>query len=235
MKRKLFVLFVFLFCLFTSNAAFAEEIKYAFEKGAVYSYKYSRQEHSTVKASAITPQKVSDNQLIEFTIKSVGFQDKAFILDIGNKKTSFRRYVTTNGTLAGSPAEDPSELPFFPVFPNGDWRIGTASKQRAEILTFGQKVPVQWNLTLKNVDSIKSLAYIAFEAEFKIADSNLFSRQMNLKGEIIFNLAEGVIHKADWDSTYTAKLSCKEIAVSRELWDFEKKTNHSLVMTGVQK
>lgn len=235
MKGKFLGLFVFLFCLFASNSAFAEEIKYAFTKGAIYSYKYSRQETSTVKAPALTPQRTSDNQTIEFTIKSVGFQDKAFILDIGNKKTSFRRYIASNGALAGSPAEDSSGLPFFPVFPNGYWRVGTASRQRTEILAFGQKVPVQWNITLKSVDTIKSLAYISFEAEFRISDNNFFSRRMSLKGEITFNLAEGVIHKADWESIYTAKLICKEIAISRELWDFEKKTNHSLAMTGVQK
>ena len=56
-----------------------------------------------------------------------------------------------------------------------------------------------------------------------------------LDGKVIFNLAEGVIHQADWKTNYIAKQICKEIAVSRDLWNFQKQTIHSLKLTGVER
>ena len=55
------------------------------------------------------------------------------------------------------------------------------------------------------------------------------------KGKIVFDMIEGVIHKADWSSLYKANMVNKELAITRNLWSFEKKTNHSLSMTGVEK
>ena len=235
MKNKVFFLTVFLFCIFSPINVFAEQIKYNFSKGAVYTYQYSKQDSSSVSAPIIAPRKKSDKQSIEFVIKSVGFQDNAFILDIGNKDATVRRYITSNGLLKGTPSEDRSSLPFFPSFPEGDWRIGTASKQSTEIYAFGKKIPVIWILNLKKINSINNLAYITFEANFNIAEDRFFSRSIVLNGNIIFNMAEGVIHQADWKSSYTAKQICKENSVTRNLWTFEKQSIHSLKMTGVEK
>ena len=213
----------------------AAEIKYNFSKGAVYSYTYTQQDISAAAAPIIAPKKTSDSQTIDFIIKTVGFQDNTFILDIGNQNATFRRYVSPNGSLRGAPAEDRSRLPFFIVFPDGDWKIGTSITQNNEIIAFGKKIPVKWNLTLTKVNSIRNLAEIIFETKFGVSDDKYFSRLISYKGKIVFNMAEGVIHQAEWNSDYKAKFICKEIAISRNLWSFEKKTNYSLKMTGVEK
>ena len=165
----------------------------------------------------------------------MGFQDNAFILDIGSPNATFRRYISPNGSLKGSPAEDRNRLPFFIVFPDGDWKIGTSIVQNSEVMSFGKKIPVKWTLTLTKVNTIRNLAEITFETKFGVSDDKFFSRLINYKGKIIFNTSEGVIHQAEWNSDYKAKLICKEIAISRNLWNFEKKTNYSLKMTGVEK
>ena len=104
-----------------------------------------------------------------------------------------------------------------------------------EIFAFGKKIPVKWTLTLAKVNSIRNLAEINFETKFGVSDDRFFSRLISYKGKIIFNMAEGVIHQADWSSEYKAKQICKEMAIQRNLWSFEKKTNYSLRMTGVEK
>ena len=235
MKSKVLGVASLLLCLLCRTPASAEEIKYGFTKGAVYSYKYTRENSSTMQAPSFTPQKSSDNQSLEFIIKAVGYQDNAFILDIGNSEATFRRYLSPNGVLKGSPSEDKAGLPFFITFPEGDWKIGSVSRQNTEITAFGNKIPVVWTLTLLNVDPLKNLADISFQASFGIEDNKFFSRKMALQGKMVFNMAEGVIHQANWNTKYAAKLITKEIAVTRDLWSVEKQTNHTLVMTGVQK
>ena len=217
------------------NTTDAAQIRYNFTKGAVYSYNYTQQDISAVAAPIIATRKTSDKKSVDFIIKTVGFQDNAFILDIGSQDATFRRYIAPNGSLKGAPAEDRNRLPFFMVFPEGDWKIGASINQSTEILAFGRKIPVKWVFTLKKVDSIKNLADITFETKFGVSDDKYFSRLISYKGKIVFNMAEGVIHQAEWQSDYRAKLICKEVAVSRNLWNFEKKTNYSLRMTGVEK
>lgn len=235
MKGNRLVLLLFLSLICIIYPANAERIRYNFTKGAQYSYTYTRQYLSGVTAPIIAPRKSSDSKTIDFIIKTVGFQENAFILDIGNDNATFRRYISPNGVIKGAPAEDRDTIPFFLVFPDGDWKIGTTIKQNTEISAYGKKIPVVWNLTLNKVDSIKNLAVITFVTQFGVNDDRFFSRQINYSGKIIFNLSEGVIHQADWTSVYKAKQLCKENAISRNLWSFEKQTNHSLKMTGVEK
>ena len=234
MKGKILGL-LFGLVLILNNQTNAAQIRYNFTKGAVYSYTYTQQDISAAAAPIIAPKRTSDTQKVDFIIKTVGFQDNAFILDIGNPNATFRRYIAPNGSLKGAPAEDRNRLPFFIVFPDGDWKIGSSINQNTEIQAFGKKIPVKWTLTLAKVDSIKNLAVIAFETKFGVSDDKFFSRLINYKGKIVFNMAEGVIHQAEWESDYKAKLICKEMAISRNLWSFEKKTNYTLKMTGVEK
>lgn len=235
MKNNVLRIALCLLTLFCFKPAIAEEIKYNFSNGAIYSYQYSIQSSSSANAPTLTPQKNSDKKTLDFNIKVVGFQNNAYILDIENESNTYRRYITSNGTLKGAPAEDRSLFPFFITFPEGDWRIGSSIKQNAEITTFGKPIPVIFNLTLNKIDSIKNLAEISFDTKYNISDDKFFSRTMNLNGHITFNMAEGVIHKAEWKSNYTAKQICKEKHISRDLWNFEKQTSHTLSMTGVEK
>ena len=234
MKGKILGLTIGL-VLMLFNPINAAQISYNFSKGAIYSYTYTQQDDSATVAPIIAPKKTSDVQKVDFIIKTVGFQDNTFILDIGNQNATFRRYVSPNGSLKGSPAEDRNRLPFFIVFPDGDWRVGSSVNQNTEIIAFGKKIPVVWTLTLTKVNTIRNLAEINFETKFGVSDERFFSRLISYKGKIIFNMAEGVIHQADWNSDYKAKLICKENAISRNLWNFERKTNYSLRMTGVEK
>lgn len=234
MKTK-YIIGLILFSLININCIYGDEIKYNFCNGAVYYYKYTRQDSSSVNAPVIGTKNISDSNSIDFQIKSVGFQDNAFILDIGNEQSTFRRYLLPNGDLKGSPAEDRDIFPFFIKFPESDWRIGSSIQDKDEIKAFGKDYPVIWNIKLEKVDNIRNLADIVFETKFKINDDRLFSKTMSLNGKIVFNMSEGVIHQADWNSIYTAKQICKELAITRNLWSFTKQTSHRLIMTGVDK
>ena len=234
MKGKIFGVLVLMLC-FLNHTSSGEEIKYGFTKGAIYSYSYTRQDSSKASAPVIAPQKNSDKTSFEFSVKSIGFQDNAFILDIGNSDATYRRYLSSNGALVGSPTEDQTALPFFITFPEGDWRVGSTVKLVNEVNAFGQTIPVNWNMTLASIDSLKILATINFFAIFNVPDNRNYSRKLTLQGVIVFNMAEGVVHKADWETKYSSKLINKELAITRSLWEFQKQTNHSLSLTGVQK
>ena len=235
MNKRVLCLIMFLISLFYINPTQAEVIKYNFSKGACYSYKYTRQDQSAVSAPVVTTRKTSDSQTIDFIIRVVGYQDNSFILDIGNDKATFRRYISANGDLKGAPSEDRLNFPFFLSFPNGDWKIGSSIKQNTEILAFGKKTPAVWNLVLTKVDSIRNLAEITFEVRFNFQEDRTFTKTITLDGKVIFNMAEGVIHQADWKTNYIAKQICKEIAISRDLWNFQKQTVHTLKLTGVER
>ena len=236
MKNKNYVLTTVFFLLLCTSSLFSEEIKYNFSKGAVYSYNYSRQDSSSVNAPIIGKKSSSNSQSLDFIIKTVGFLDNAFILDVGSEGATYRRYISPNGDLIGSPAEDRDVFPFFFVFPDGDWKIGKSFSKTSEVSTFGKKIPVVWNFTLKDIDSVRNIAEIEFEAKFKVANEDkLYSKAMSLNGKIFFNLAEGVIHQATWKSSYGAKQICKEMTITRSLWSFEKQSVHSLKLTGVDR
>ena len=137
MKGKILGLMIGL-VIMLSNPSNAAQIRYNFTKGAIYSYTYTQQDISAAAAPIIAPRKTSDTQKVDFIIKTVGFQDNAFILDIGSPDATFRRYVSPNGSLKGAPAEDRSRLPFFIIFPEGDWKIGSSVTQNTEIFAFGK-------------------------------------------------------------------------------------------------
>lgn len=235
MNKRNLCFVVLLLSFFCVNYIYAEEIKYDFSNGAIYSYEYIRQDVSSVNAPIIATKKNSSVEKIPFFIKTVGFQDNAFILDIGNEKATVRRYISPNGSIKGSPAEDSSIFPFFLVFPDGDWKIGTSITKKNDVVAFGKKYPVNWTYTLNKIDDARGLAEIDFKAKFDLNDDKYYSKAMTLTGQIIFNMAEGVIHQADWKSSYGSKLVCKEVSITRELWTFQKQTIHSLKMTGVEK
>lgn len=221
--------------LFGPSAIMAETLAFNYAKGAEYSYKYTRQDSSTAVAPVISPKKDSDNQTYDIKIKTVDIQNDAFILDIKSGKTTIRRYVAPNGAIKGTPTEDFSEIPFLPVLPTDDWRIGSSVTQKSTATAFGKQIPINWTLTLEKIDKDRGLAEISFSTQYSLDSDRQYSRNMIQKGKIVFDMIEGVIHKADWSSLYKANMVNKELAITRNLWSFEKQTNHSLSMTGVEK
>ncbi len=212
----------------------AVEIKYAFRKGVNYSYQYTQQ--SISKSSAFTTNTTRNVAMptANFRVKAIDFQQDAFILDIGDQNSTFRRYIKESGEIKGAPAETGRGIPFFLTFPPGDWKI-SEKRQIKKDLQFGNLVvPAVWNCMLKSVDSEKGLAEIIFAASVKLPDDQLRQKTFTLKGRALFNLPEGVIHQADWQTIYKLSFSNKEFAVTRNLWNFEQQISHSLLMTGIQ-
>ena len=235
MRKRTLYLVIFLISIFWINSIYAEEIKYNFDIGAVYSYEYNRQDNSVVKIFTGINKSSSNNQKTNFAIKVVGFQDNAFILDIGNEFNTTRRYLSKNGIIKGAPAEERSNFPFFLNFPEGDWAVGTTVNQKNEVFALGKRIPVNWEITLKSIDKERNLAEISFVASYNLPEEKIYSRNLTLNGMMIFNMAGGVIHQANWKTTYLSKLICKENAITRDLWSFQKQISHSLRMTGVEK
>ncbi len=227
-------LLILLLILALPGAARAVEIKYAFRKGATYSYQYTQQCTSKSSAFTSTSTRTVAVPATSFKVKAIDFQQNAFILDIGDQNSTFRRYIRETGEIKGAPAETGRGIPFFLTFPAGDWKI-SEKRQIKKDLQFGNLVvPSLWNCMLKSVDSEKGLAEIIFAASVKLPDDQLRQKTFSLKGRALFNLPEGVIHQADWQTTYKFSFSNKEFAVTRNLWNFEQQVSHSLLMTGIQ-
>ncbi len=233
MKLLVKSVILLLFCSLLTVAG-AVEVKYAYKKGSTYSYRYSQTISS--RSSAFTVNSTSSSTLpaYDFSVKAIDFQDGAFILDIGDKNSTYRRYVSENGEIKGAPAEAGQGIPFFLTFPTGDWKV-SEKRQVKRDLTLGNKtVPATWNMLLKSIDNDKGLAEIVFAANLSFPEDLLRQKGFSLKGRVLFNMFEGVIYQADWQTSYKFSFANKEFAVTRNLWAFEKQVSHSLAMTGIQ-
>ncbi len=228
---KIILLLALVFCCATLSAV---EIRYAFRKGHTYSYQYVQQSAGKIQTFTSSPSASQPASTDEFTIKAIDFQDGAFIVDIGNKNSTYRRYLKENGEIKGAPAESGQTIPFFMPLPEGDWKVSEKRQIKKDLNIGGKPVPAAWNLLLKSVDNEKGLAEILFAATMKLPDDRLRQKAFSLKGRLLFNLFEGVVHQADWQTAYKFTFINKEFAVTRNLWDFEKQVSHSLKMTGMQ-
>lgn len=233
MKRYLKAGLLGIFCTAAISAT-AVEIKYAFKKGNTYTYQYSQQSSGKATAFTVNSSRNTSSQPVNFSVKVIDFQDGAFILDIGNKDATFRRYVKENGEIKGAPAETGQMIPFFLSLPALDWKVSEKHQFKKDFTIGSLTVPATWNLMLKSVDNDKGTAEILFTVGMKLPDDRLRQKSFSLKGRAVFNLFEGVVHQAEWNTTYKFSFANKEIAVTRNLWDFEKQSSHSLLMTGIQ-
>lgn len=212
----------------------AVEVKYAFKKGNAYTYQYSQQSTSKAGAFTVKAEKKAAAPPTSFTVKAIDFQDGAFILDIGNKDATFRRYIKENGEIKGAPGETGQMIPFFLTFPESDWKVSEKHQFKKDFVIGNETVSAAWNLLLKSIDSDKGTAEILFAVSMKLPEDRLRLKHFSLKGRAVFNLFEGVLHQAEWNTAYDFNFSNKEIAVTRDLWRFEKQSSHSIIMTGVQ-
>ncbi|HMM58661.1 MAG TPA: hypothetical protein PKC25_00870 [Candidatus Rifleibacterium sp.] len=225
------LLLALLFCCTTLSAV---EVRYAFRKGYTYSYQYTQQSTGKIQTFTSSPSASQPAATAEFTVKAIDFQDGAFIVDIGDKSSTYRRYLKENGEIKGAPAESGQTIPFFMPLPAGDWKVSEKRQIKKDLKIGDKAVPAAWNLLLKSVDNEKGLAEILFAATMKLPDDRLRQKAFSLKGRLLFNLFEGVVHQADWQTSYKFTFINKEFAVTRNLWDFEKQATHSLKMTGMQ-
>lgn len=228
---RIILLLALLLCCETLSAA---EIRYAFRKGYTYSYQYTQQSSGKIQTFTSSPSASQPASTVEFTIKAIDFQDGAFIVDIGDKNSTYRRYLRENGEIKGAPGESGQTIPFFMPLPAGDWKVSEKRQIKKDLNIGGKPVPAAWNLLLKSIDNEKGLAEILFAATMKLPDDRLRQKAFSLKGRLLFNLFEGVVHQADWQTAYKFTFINKEFAVTRNLWDFEKQVSHSLKMTGMQ-
>lgn len=233
MRRFVKLIFAVLVCI-TINPVVAVEIKYGFKPGNTYEYDLSQSDNSKSAALKLSASRVSPKTSTLFSVKVIDFQDRAFILDIGNKDATYRRYIKENGEIKGAPGETGQVIPFFLTFPAGDWNPGD-KHQVSKKMTIGDKtIAVNWNMMLKAVDKEKETAEILFSITMKLPEDRLRKKEFSLKGRAIFNLGEGVIQNAEWASAYRFFYSNKEMAISRNLWNFEKQANSTLTLKGIK-
>ncbi|MDD3147406.1 MAG: hypothetical protein PHD82_08900 [Candidatus Riflebacteria bacterium] len=225
---------ILILLLIMATCAGAAEIKYAYKKGSTYSYRYTQSTSSKSKAFTVSTAESSPPVSYDFSVKSIDFQDGAFILDVGDKAATYRRYIRENGEIKGAPAEAGQGIPFFLTFPEGDWKVAEKRQVRKSLSLGNKDVMAIWSLLLKSVDNEKGLAEILFTANLSLPEDQLRQKGFSLKGRVVFNMLEGVIHQADWQTTYKFNFSNKAFAITRNLWVFEKQSSHTLAMTGIQ-
>lgn len=233
MRQLIKSFFAVLIC-FSVQPIEAVEIKYGFKAGNTYEYEYARQDSSKSSALKMNSSRNSPKTLVNFVVKVIAFQDSAYILDIGNKEATFRRYVKENGEIKGAPGETGQAIPFFLTFPGGDWKIGDKHQIRKDMALDNRLIPVTWNLLLKSVDREKEIAEILFSVAMKLPDDRLRQKEFAMKGRALFNLNEGVLQQAEWTTAYRFAFSNKEMAVTRALWSFDKQGNTSITLKGIR-
>jgi len=233
MHRLFRLSIVAIFCIL-SIKAFGLQLKFNFQPGKIYDYEFSGSENSAFSAYKMTHSDGNKKTSAEFSIRSIAFQDGAFIVDIGSSNGTIRRYIKENGEIKGAPGESGLAVPFLITLPGDDWKINEKKQFRKELFLGSQKITAAWNLLLKSHDAEKNIAEILFVLGLKMPEDRLRKKDLSLKGRVLFNVSNGVIQQAEWNSSYQLELINKEIAVSRPLWNFSRQTSHSLLLKNIR-
>ncbi|MGI6446477.1 MAG: hypothetical protein ACOX2I_12400 [Candidatus Ozemobacteraceae bacterium] len=225
-----------LLCFFISASSiiYCAEIKYSFKPGITYTYKYTFESSSSVTSLGNVKTNVQKPVYNTFTIKTIAFQDNAFVLDIEHNKLTYRRYIKPNGEIKGAVSETGTELPVFLSFPDTDWKIGESHQITKSVKIKNTDFTTVWNILLRSVNNDTGLAEIAFTATLPLPQDQLRRKTFSLNGTVIFNVFEGVVYRADWVSKYSLDFYNKEIAVIRNMWKFENELRHSLIMENLE-
>ena len=230
MRVKSSALLVILLCMLPFSLG-AVELKYRFRTGNTYEYTYTLAESSKVAAfkvnSSLNPAKTSK----KFTLRAIDFQEGAYIIDVVSSEGTYRRYIRENGMLTGAPGETGLAVPFLLTFPEGDWKVSDRHQVQQTLTVGNIAVPATWNMLLKSVDSDKQSAEILFTLTMKLPEDRLRRKEFGLKGRAVFNFAEGVLQQAEWVSGYRFVFANREIAVARDLWQFDHQNSGALVLT----
>jgi len=212
----------------------AVQLKYSFQPGKTYDYQITESENSSFSAYKMNSSGSSNSGGIDFSIRSIAFQDNAFIVDINSGQGSVRRYIKENGEIKGAPSETGLGIPFLIIFPAEDWKINERKQLRKELSIGNQKVSATWNLLLKSHDAENNIAEVLFVLALKLPEDRLRKKDISIKGRVLFNLASGIIQQAEWNSSYQFEMVNREMAVSRPLWKFSRQTSHSLVLKNIR-
>ncbi|MBU1106304.1 MAG: hypothetical protein KKB51_06525 [Candidatus Riflebacteria bacterium] len=208
----------------------AVELKYKFRTGSTYEYDYTLTESSKVTAFTVNSTRSPSKTSRKFTLRAIDFQEGAYIIDVVSSEGTYRRYIRSNGALSGAPGETGRSVPFLLTFPEGDWKV-SERHQVQQVLTIGAtSVPVVWNLLLKSINSEKQSAEILFTLTIKLPEDRMRRKEFNLKGRAIFDFGEGVLQQAEWISGYSFVLANREMAVARDLWQFEHQNTGVLTL-----
>lgn len=217
-----------MFILCWCAVASGEEFKFNFTTGETYSYSYQRRATSRSTIFGATNTQEQKIEPVRFDVKCVAFQNDAFILDIKQDNCTTRRYLKRNGELKGSPSEIKTELPFFLVFPEGNWEVGAKHSHRAVLNVNNVECPAIWSMYFKEFDEKNSLATVDFTVQITLPQDSSRQKSFRFEGRLWFDVFKGCITKANWGTKYRLSLSNKEIAVVRNLWTVENDALHSL-------
>ncbi len=231
-NKYLFYLLMFIVC--QSSSAFAIELKYAYKTGQTYEYELEKSDISRTVSHKSNFEFKKPAEKTIFSVKTIDFQENAFILDIRNDQGTFRRYIKENGELKGAPGEAGQPIPFFLILPDDDWKL-SEKKLVSKNLTIGStSVPMAYNMQLIAIDKEKNLAEIAFAAQMRLPEDKMRKKKFLLKGKAFFNLSEGVMQSGEWTVSYGFNFVNREMAVSRNIWNFEKQTTMSLNLKAIK-
>lgn len=233
MKKFVSLLTAAVFCMVLSSAE-ALQFRYSFQPGQTYDYQLSQSENSSFSAYKMSSSASSNTSNTDFSIRSIAFQDGAYIVDISSNKGSVRRYITENGEIKGAPSETGLAVPFLITFPTEDWKVNEKKQIRKEQIIGNQKTQTVWNLLLKSFDKDKNIAEVLFVLTVKLPEDRMRKKDVSVKGRMLFNLTNGIIQQADWNSSYQFEMINREMAVSRPLWNFSRQTSHSLVLKNIR-
>lgn len=228
------ILFSLIILLLSASSSWATQIKYAFKPGASYEYELSSSSRSTSRALDKSFADNTAGKAINFTLKVIDFHKGAFIVDIKINDRTLRRYIKENGDIAGAPGETGKQIPFFLSFPTNDWQPGEKHLVNRPINLGRISVPANWNILLKSVDNDKEIAEIWFTANARLPEDKLRKKDFSLKGKLSFDMANGIINSAEWSTEYNFSFINKEIAVTRNLWNFTDKSIYSLRLVNIK-
>lgn len=231
--NRLFLQSLLLLLLIIPLQAQCIELKYRFIMGKTYNYEYSQVENSKAVSINDDYQQSSPKITKHFSLETIDFKNGNYIVDLLYEESTFRRYISANGEVKASPGEV-REIAQLITFPTKNWSQGERHQIIKDIKIGNIRFPIVWDMLLKSIDKEKQTAKILFSLTTKLHEDKLRKKNLAVKGQIIFNIADGILQEAEWNCKYLFKFVNRELAIDRNLWSFERQSFHRLELTGIK-
>lgn len=155
-----------------------------------------------------------------------------FLIELIEGESVTRRLLRRDGTITYSTSEEITKLPFFITFPDNELVIGKSYKINKEISFDLEKIFLEWQIIPAKIHGNSILFSILGYAKFP--DSRVYVREVKVKGEASYNLRFGVFESGKWQVNYSFSLNNKELAVIRNLWNYNEKWEISFLLKEVK-
>lgn len=153
---------------------------------------------------------------------AVGKQGNLIIADMLGEGWQRRRYFRADGSLAGSPGEDPNELPFYLAFPAGPLEKGKKVTQESFMSLRDKRYPVTGEVIVDAVNPDQQEVVLKMTATVQLPISKSLGRKLAMTGMVTFDILTGLPKQGTFTTSYRLAVANKELAVIRTAWKYSE-------------